>query len=145
MAPNIVDAPIWKPTRRTRVELPGLCVMHGGPTGMYLPEHQHPEVQVQARFHPARETPDSPREGMPRSFRLIPSGQPHRGEWPDGCEVVVVLISRVLLEKGASELQRKPSAELSQVSCSVDPIVHSIASTVLHEFHTGDIADTLFV
>ncbi len=62
MPADILDPPIWKPSRRTRVELPGLCVMHGGPTGMYLPEHEHAEVQVQAQFKPASEGPGSPRE-----------------------------------------------------------------------------------
>ena len=145
MPADILDPPIWKPSRRTRVELPGLCVMHGGPTGMYLPEHEHSAVQVQAQFKPARDVPGSPREDMPRFFRLIPSGQPHRGEWPDGCEVVVVLISRDLLERGADELQRLPSSDLRPVSCGVDPIIHSIASVARHEFLTGDIADALFV
>ncbi len=82
---------------------------------------------------------------MPRFFRLIPSGQPHRGQWPDGCEVVVVLISRDLLERGAGELRRNPSSELCPVSCAVDPVVHSIASAARREFLTGDIADALFV
>jgi AraC-like DNA-binding protein len=145
MSGNVVDPPVWKPSRRTRVELPGFCVMHGGPTGMYLPEHEHPEVQVQAHFKPVREALDSPRDDMPRFFRLIPSGQPHRGKWSDGCETVVMLISRGLLERGASELQQRPSPELYPVTCGVDPLVHSIFSAVRREFLTGDIADALFV
>ncbi len=42
--------PIWKPQRETRIDLPELCFMHGGPAGMHLPEHEHSEVQLERHF-----------------------------------------------------------------------------------------------
>jgi len=41
---------IWKPTPATDISFRGLREMHGGPRAMYLPEHEHPETQIQARF-----------------------------------------------------------------------------------------------
>src|SRR5262245_10854181 len=102
MRPESPPMRLWKPSRSTRIEVPGFCIMHGGPVGMYIPEHEHPEVQLVASFLPARKDSGAPREDIPRSFRIIPSGQPHVGHWPDGNEVIVVLISQSLIELGAS-------------------------------------------
>ena len=143
MSPAAASAK-WRPSPTTRVEIPGLCLMHGGPAAMYLPEHQHPELQFQANFLPSGNLPGAPLQEMPQAFRLIPPGQPHRGQWAQGTEVVVALISSSLFERGAGGLGQKSSFEFLPVSCGIDPLVQSLAGELRQAFHTGSIVDILW-
>jgi hypothetical protein len=43
---DVGELETWKPTRQNCVVGAEMTVMHGGPIGMSLPEHEHPEVQV---------------------------------------------------------------------------------------------------
>ena len=132
MRDESTDLPVWKPSRRTRVEVPGFCVMHGGPTGMRLPAHEHPEVQIEAHFFPT--IPGGVPHDDPRFFRIIPSGQPHVGRWEDGTEVIVILVERSSLDRAASDLGKKPSWELVPLTCGYDPVVHSLAGALRRSF-----------
>ena len=49
---DVGEPETWKPTRQNCVVGAEMAVMHGGPIGMSLPEHEHPEVQVGMHFVP---------------------------------------------------------------------------------------------
>ena len=142
MRDESTDLPVWTPSRRTRVEVPGFCLMHGGPRGMRLPEHEHPEVQIEAHFFPT--IPGGAPHDNPRFFRIIPSGQPHVGRWEDGTEVIVILANRSSLDRAASDLGKKSSWDLLPLNCGYDSVVHSLAGALRREFCERAVDDPLF-
>ena len=136
--------PVWKPSRRTRIEVPGFCLMHGGPTGMRLPEHEHAEVQIEAHFLPTVCPGKVLQADTAQFFRIIPSGQPHVGQWATGTEVIVILAERNSLDRAASDLGKNASWELPPLACGYDPLVHSLAGALRREFGERAIPDPLF-
>ena len=77
---DVGESETWKPTRQNCVVAAQMTVMHGGPIGMVLPEHEHPEIQVGMHFVSQRNCGKSQPVGdLPTYFSLIPSGKPHVG------------------------------------------------------------------
>jgi hypothetical protein len=50
MATEAMSTLLRKPHARNRVACSGFVVMSGVPDRQYLPEHEHPELQLTARF-----------------------------------------------------------------------------------------------
>jgi AraC family transcriptional regulator len=136
----------WMPTLQNRVVFPEMQVMHGGPIGMRLPEHEHGDIQVGMHFVSPNIT-QRPHviSDFPSYFSLIPSGKPHVGQWRDGSEVVVTLLSKTQVERASDELLRSSSSEILSAPCAVDPVILSLGSVLRREFLSGGIADPLFV
>jgi AraC family transcriptional regulator len=141
------DAPkTWKPTRQNHAVVAEMTVMHGGPVGMCLPEHEHPEIQVGMHFLSAeRSGKHQIVADVPNYFSLIPSGKPHTGGWRDGSEVVVTLLSRLRVERAADELLWSSSSEIVSAPCAVDPVILSMGAALRREFLHGCIRDPFFV
>jgi AraC family transcriptional regulator len=136
----------WTPTLQNRIVFPEMQVMHGGPIGMRLPEHEHADIQVGMHFV-SPHTPQRPHiiSDLPSYFSLIPSGKPHVGQWRDGSEVVVTLLSKTQLERASDELLRSSSSEILSAPWAVDPVILSLGSVLRREFLSGGIGDPLFV
>src|SRR4051794_31471873 len=75
----------WAPDARNRASYGGFVGMRGGPSRQWLPEHEHPELQISVHFG---ETPRS---------KLIEPFQPHAGGWDDGETVAVMLLAPPLI------------------------------------------------
>jgi len=136
----------WMPTLQNRVVFPEMQVMHGGPIGMRLPEHEHADIQVGMHFVSPNIT-QRPQviSDFPSYFSLIPSGKPHVGQWSDGSEVVVTLLSKTQVVRASDELLRSSSSEILSAPCAVDPVILSLGSVLRREFLSGGIADPFFV
>jgi AraC family transcriptional regulator len=141
------DAPkTWKPTPQNHAVVAEMSVMHGGPAGMCLPEHDHPEIQVGMHFVSAEQSGKCQLLGdVPNYFSLIPSGKPHTGGWRDGSEVVVTLLPKLQVERAADELLLSSSSEVVSAPCAVDPVILSLGAVLRREFLRGGISDPLFV
>jgi AraC family transcriptional regulator len=140
------ESKTWKPTRQNHVIAAEMSVMHGGPVGMCLLEHEHSEIQIGMHFVSA-EISGKPRltSDSPSYFSLIPSGKPHRGGWRDGSEVVVTLLSKAQVERAADELLRLSSSEIVSAPCAFDPVILSMGTLLRGEFLSGGVRDPLFV
>jgi AraC family transcriptional regulator len=136
----------WRPTHANRIVLPEMSVMHGGPIGMRLPEHEHEEIQVGMHFV-SREKSGKPQVAnhAPSYFSLIPSGKPHVGQWHDGSEVVVILLSRGCVERAGDELLRRSCSEIVSAPCAVDPLILSLGSVLHAEFRSRAVTDPFLV
>jgi hypothetical protein len=132
----------WTPTLQNRIVFPEMQVMHGGPIGMRLPEHEHADIQVGMHFV-SQHTPQGPHiiNDLPSYFSLIPSGKPHVGQWRDGAEVVVTLLSKTQVERASDELLRSSSSEILSAPCAGDPVILSLGSVLRREFLSGGIRD----
>ena len=139
-----MDLPLWIPEPTNRVSLGGLSLMHGGPAGMHLPEHEHPEVQLGLHFPATRQHKRAPIDVLPAYFTLIPSGKPHRGGWSIGSEVIVVHFSQSLIEQASNELLRNSLSEVLAQSCASDPVLQGMGYALLREFKSGGITDLLY-
>jgi AraC family transcriptional regulator len=143
---DVGEPETWKPTRQNCVVGAEMTVMHGGPTGMSLPQHEHPEVQVGMHFvSPQICGKSQPARDVPTYFSLIPSGKPHVGGWQNGSEVVVTLLSRAQVEQAAGELLRSSRSEIVSAACAVDPVLLAMGTVLRREFLQGVIADPLFI
>jgi AraC family transcriptional regulator len=121
-------------------------VMHGGPIGMRLPEHEHPDIQVGMHFvSPQISRRPQVAGDFPSHFSLIPCGKPHVGQWSDGSEVVVTLLSKVQVERAADELLRSSSSEIVSAPCAVDPVILSMGSVLRREFLPDGVRDPFLV
>lgn len=127
---------IWKPSARTRVAVDDFVVMHGGPKGMCLPEHEHSEIQIVAHFSPVSlRRNDLP--VLPETFRIIPSRMPHVGSWDEGSEVIVLLLSVRRLEIASDELLRRSDFAILDEIWGSDTLIQSVASVLRRDFLTG--------
>jgi len=136
----------WKPTHQNRVIVAEMSVMHGGPVGMFLPEHEHQEIQIGMHFVSQRmRGRQQPASDVPNYFSLIPSGKPHTGGWRNGSEVVVTHLSKTQVEHAADELLRSSYFEIVGAACAVDPVILSMGIVLRREFLMGSIGDPLFV
>jgi AraC family transcriptional regulator len=136
----------WMPTIQNRIVFPEMQVMHGGPIGMRLPEHEHAEIQVGMHFvSPQVSQKPQVISDYPSYFSLIPSGKPHVGQWRNGSEVVVTLLSKTQVERASDELLRSSSSQMLSAPCAVDPVILSLGSVLRREFLSGGIADPFFV
>lgn len=139
------ELPIWRPERHTRIDLPDLCFMHSGPTGMQLPEHEHTELQLELHFlSHSKDSRLVPAE-LPSFLKLIPSGKPHVGRWEDGNEVVVVLLGQEYVAKVKDELLRSSPSVMMDVGCAIDPVLQALGMTLRREFLLGGVADRTFL
>jgi AraC family transcriptional regulator len=139
------ELPVWTPERHTRIDLPDLCFMHGGPTGMQLPEHEHTEVQLDLHFLSEGEHRQVVTAESPAFLKLIPSGKPHVGRWADGNEVVVVLLGHEYVAKARDELLLSSPSTIMEVDCAVDPVIQALGTTLRREFLIGGVADKAFL
>ena len=139
------ELPVWRPERHTRIALPDLCFMHGGPTGMQLPEHEHTEVQLELHFLSQGEDRQLVPAELPAFLKLIPSGKPHVGRWADGNEVVVVLLGQEYLAKTKDELLLSSPSTIMDVDCAMDPVLQALGTTLRREFLIGGVADKAFL
>lgn len=139
------DLPIWKPERHTRIDLPDLCFMHGGPTGMQLPEHEHAEVQLELHFLSHGQDRQLAPAELPAFLKLIPSGKPHVGRWADGNEVIVVLLGHEYVAKAQDELLLSFPSAIMDVDCGIDPVLQAVGTTLRREFLVGGVTDKAFL
>ncbi len=139
------ELPVWTPERHNRIDLPDLCFMHGGPTGMQLPEHEHTEVQLDLHFLPQGKDRQLAPTELPAFLKLIPSGKPHVGRWADGNEVVVVLLGQGYVAKAKDELLLSSPSTIMDVGCAIDPVLQALGTTLRREFLIGGVADKAFL
>jgi len=119
--------------------------MHGGPTGMQLPEHEHTELQLELHFLSHRKDSRLVPSESPSFLNLIPSGKPHIGRWEDGNEVVVVLLGQEFVAKAKDELLRNSSSAMMDASCAIDPVLQALGMTLRREFLFGGVTDKTFL
>jgi AraC-like DNA-binding protein len=143
---DVGETETWKPTPQNCVVAAEMTMMHGGPIGMSLPEHGHPEIQVGMHFvSPRISVKSQPVGDVPTYFSLIPSGKPHVGGWGHGSGVVVTHLSKLQIEDAAGELLRSSRSEVMSVASAVDPVLLAMGSVLRREFLRRGIADPLFV
>ncbi len=139
------ELPVWKPERHTRIDLPDLCFMHGGPTGMQVPEHEHTENQLALHFLSQGENRQLGPAELPAFLKLIPSGKPHVGGWAGGNEVIVVLLGQQYLAKAKDELLLSSPSAIMDVDYAIDPVLQALGTTLRREFLIGGVADKAFL
>src|SRR6266567_8642056 len=139
------ELPVWTPESHNRINLPDLCFMHGGPTGMQLREHEHTEVQLDLHFLPQGKDGQLAPAELPAFLKLIPSGKPHVGRWADGNEVVVILLGQVYIAKAKDELLLSSRSTIMDVDCAIDPVLQALGTTLRREFLFGGVADKAFL
>jgi AraC family transcriptional regulator len=139
------ELPVWTPERHTRIDLPDICFMHGGPTGMQLPEHEHTEVQLELHFLSESEDRQLAPAELPAFLRLIPSGKPHVGRWANGNEVIVVLLGQEYVAKAKDELLLSSASTTMDVDCAIDPVLQALGTAIRREFLIGGVADKAFL
>ena len=116
-----------------------------GPTGMGIPEHEHPEIQISMTFDA-----QSPRgktksiRDFPGHFSLHPSGMPH-GRNSDGAESLATVFSQAYIEQAADELLRRSSSEIVSTPCAFDPVILAMGKVLREELLQGPIRDPLLV
>jgi AraC family transcriptional regulator len=136
----------WKPSQQNRVVVGEMTVMHGGPVGMRIPEHEHPEIQIGMHFVNRQIRGGLQREETtPAYFSLIPSGKSHTGGWEHGSEVLVTLFSRGQIEQAAGELLRSSRFEIVSAVCAVDPVFLAMGSVLRREFLSDGFTDPFFI
>ena len=131
---------LWVPTPTTAVQLRGLSALHGGPRAMHLPEHSHPETQVEVHFRPSES-----RLLFPAEVSVIAPQQPHVGHWEQNTEVVVFLVGPDLLESAADEILVRSRYEIVSSQRWAEPLVQQLAATVRQEFHSPFGVSRLYV
>lgn len=139
------DLPVWTPERHNRIDLPDLCFMHGGPTGMQLPEHEHTEVQLDLQFLSQGEDRQLEPAEPPAFLKVIPPGKPHVGHWADGNEVVVVLLGQEYVAKAKDELLLSSPSTIMNVDWAIDPVFQALGTTLRREFLISGVADRAFL
>jgi AraC family transcriptional regulator len=139
------ELPVWTPERHNRIDLPDICFMHGGPTGMQLPEHEHTEVQLELHFLSQGEDSRLVPAELPAFLKLIPSGKPHVGRWANGNEVIVVLLGQEYVAKAKDELLLSSPSITMDVDCAIDPVLQALGTTLRREFLIGGVADKAFL
>lgn len=117
----------WTPNPANSVTAAGLRIMHGGPAAMRLPEHEHPETQISVHF-------PSPSLNLLPRCEVIPPGCPHRGQWEDGVEVIVLLLPPSSLELAAAELLPRDGFEILRQRQIEDPLLTGVAASFRRQF-----------
>jgi hypothetical protein len=112
----------WEPESRNRASYDGVVAMVGGPDHRYLPEHEHPDLQLSVHF------------GQTSNIRLTAPSEPHTGEWKDGERVAVVLLSPALLAQAADDLVRRGPCAFRSGSYARDDLIRELARAVMNEF-----------
>jgi AraC family transcriptional regulator len=134
---------VWRSGIPIPVILPDMTVV--GPTGMGIPEHEHPEIQISMTF-----VAQSPRgktrsiRDFPGHFSLHPSGMPH-GRNSDGAESLATVFSQAYIEQAADELLRRSSSEIVSTPCAFDPVILSMGKVLREELLQGPVRDRLLV
>jgi AraC family transcriptional regulator len=140
-----MNSPVWVPDLNNRVTHGGLCLMHGGPSGMQLPEHEHPEVQLGLHFTAPAVRGNASADPHVAHVTLVPSGKPHRGGWTNGSEVIVAHFSRSILEQASDEVLTRCPSEVFALTCGSDPLLHALGYALRRQFKSGGIADPVYV
>lgn len=134
---------VWRSGIPIPVILPDMTVV--GPTGMGIPEHEHPEIQISMTF-----VAQSPRgktksiRDFPRHFSLHPSGMPH-GRNSDGAESLATVFSQAYIEQAADELLRRSSSEIVSAPCAFDPVILAMGKVLREELLQGPSRDPFLV
>jgi AraC family transcriptional regulator len=106
--------------------------MHGGPSAMFLPEHEHVQTQIQTRFRP---TADAIRLEPDRSSLYAP-GQPHTGGVDDNWEVIVMLLDPQLMSEAADELFQRDHFSIKPFHMQCSRTVEQLNEAVRGEFRS---------
>src|ERR1044072_2438405 len=125
---------IWEPTPATNIQFRGLRLMHGGPRGVVLPEHEHVETQVQTRFCPVADG----RGVEPYRSSLYAPGQPHSGGVDDNWEVIVMLLDPRLMSEAADELFHRDRFEIKPFHLECSRMVAQLNEAIRSEFRSPD-------
>ena len=111
----------WEPEARNRASYGGFVGMSGGPARRFLPQHEHPDLQLTVHF------------GRRGFVRLIAPLEPHAGAWDEGERVTVLLLSPALLAEAADDLVRRGSCAIRSRDLAPDALVRELARAVLRE------------
>ena len=111
----------WRPERGNRVAYDGFVAMVGGPDGRYLPEHEHAELQITVRF------------GARRTVQLVEPHEPHRGGWPDGTRLAVMLLSPQMLAEAVDDVARRSACTIRSGSHPRDALLRELGREVAIE------------
>ena len=123
---------VWEPTPTTNIQFPSLRLMHGGPTAMVLPEHEHVQTQIQTRFRPTA-------DGIglePYRSSLYAPGEPHRGGVDDNWEVIVMLLDSQLMSEAADELFQRDRFSIKPFHMERSQTVEQLNEAVRGEFRS---------
>jgi len=121
VAENIAVVRQWRPERGNRIDYNGFVAMVGGPEGRYLPEHAHDELQVTVRFGPHR------------TVQLVEPHEPHRGGWPDGERLAVMLLAPAVLAEAVDDVVRRGACTIRSGSHPRDALVRELGRAVAIE------------
>jgi AraC family transcriptional regulator len=134
---------IWRSGIPIPVTLPDMTVV--GPTDMGIPEHEHPEIQINMTFA-AQTLGDKAKaiNDFPAHFSLHPSGMPH-GRQSDGGESLATVFSKTYVEQTADELLRRSSSEIISAPCALDPVILSMGRVLRGELLQGPVRDPLLI
>jgi len=128
--PNV---PEWKATENSARTFTGIKVLHGGPKAGIVPEHAHGEAEVSVHFR---------LQGagglVATHAHLYAPDRPHSGGWENGLEVVVLQLTRQLLDEAADELLRSRYFEISTLRYLRDGMFEESAAAVAREFRRPD-------
>jgi AraC family transcriptional regulator len=133
--------PVWAPTAATSIALGDCRMMHAGPAAMWIPEHEHAEVQVQTRFERA----DGEAVLRPLGSSLYAPGQPHTGGIEENWEVIVVLLGPNLMARAAGELFSRDRVEIKPFHLVRAPMLEHLHRAVREEFQSSLGASRLYL
>ena len=126
----------WISNNSNTVSFADFRVMHGGPVGRRLPEHEHRETQIEVHF---RKDPKAGTESelSPGETVIIAPHHPHVGEWEDGSEVVVVLIPPIAFERAADEILVRSKFAVRDQNLVCEPLIHALGSAIRDQFRSS--------
>ena len=111
----------WSPECGNRVAYDGFVAMVGGPDGRYLPEHSHAEIQITVRF------------GIRQSVQLVEPNEPHRGGWPDGERLAVMLLAPTVMAAAVDDIASRSACTIRSGSHPRDALLRELGRAVAIE------------
>jgi len=127
------NAPEWKATQNTARTFTGIKVLRGGPGAGIVPEHAHSEAEVSVHFRA-----NGPGGLVATHAHLYAPHRPHSGRWANGREVIVLQLTRQLLDEAADELLRCGHFEITTLRHFRDRMFEESAAAVAREFCQPD-------
>lgn len=130
---QMANASEWKATNDSARTFAGITVLHGGPEAGFVPEHAHSEAEVSVHFRS-----NGAKGLVPTHAHLYAPDRPHSGGWKNGRQVIVLKLTRQLLDEAADELLRNGRFEISTLRHVRDSMFEEIATAVAREFCPPD-------